>query len=259
MPPYQIIRFEQPVGSGVTDAWWAQLRAVMKRNSTAEPYCVPNELVCGLLGQFLGLPVPPCGLFVEPRNPSAVWFGTMNFNLNGDTLPPAEPDDCFLAYADPAHPRPDAVVGVLLFDLWVLNADRHSRNLVLDDSVTPAQLHVFDHSHALFGREGSARLHRLREDLVIAGLNPESGNRHCLIDGVRFTNWFRFWLDRIHAVPRFAITDAVDRVLHSRLITHEEAGSAVETLWFRRERLTDILYRNRNQFPNIPDALWGQL
>jgi hypothetical protein len=258
MPPYQIIRFEQPVGSGVTNAMWASVRAVLKRNSQDEPYCVPNELICGLLGQFLGLPVPPCGLFVEPRNPSVLSFGTMNFNLGGDNLPPADPDDCFTAYADPTHPRPDAVVGVLLFDVWVLNADRHPRNLALDDSVTPAQLHVFDHSHAVFGQEGAARLHRLREELGIAGLTA-SGNRHCLIDVVRSTAWFRFWLDRFLSVPRFVIADAVDRARSSRLITAEEAGAAVEILWFRRERLADRLKEHRDQFPNIPDIEWEAL
>lgn len=90
MPPYQIIKIDQSVGVGVTGAYWATVRALLKENSRDDPYCVANELICGQLAQFIGLPVPPCGLFVEPRNRARLYFGTLNFNLSGDSLPPAD-------------------------------------------------------------------------------------------------------------------------------------------------------------------------
>jgi hypothetical protein len=263
MPPYQIIKFEQQVGAGVSLPWWAAVRAVLKENSTSAPYCVANELICSQLGQFLGLPIPPCGLFLEPRNLARLpYFGALNFNLRGISLPPADPDECVVAYSDPSHPRLDIATGVLLFDIWIANGDRHPRNLTLDMSATPPQLHVFDHSHALFGREaghGAARLGRLRNELGIAEGTDPSGNRHCLLDSVRTNSRFGTWVKRIQQVPDYAISDVVGRAFEASHITSAEAGEAVNFLLYRRSNLAAIINANRNRFTGIPDANWGEL
>lgn len=259
MPRYQIIDIERPVGSGVTDAQWASVGAVIKRNSAKDPYCVPNELVCATLGQFLGLPIPPCGLFADPRDPSKPSFGTLNFNLSRDVLPPAPASQCVAAYSDATLGRPDVVTGVLIFDVWVANGDRHKWNLNLDRSQPSAQLHVFDHSHALFGQEGPARLYRLRNELAIAGLDPLSGNRHCLLDAVKSNVRFRFWLDRIQQVPDFVITDALDIVFRAGLIDGAEITAARSFLQYRRANLSDIITKWRAEFTGIPTADWRPL
>lgn len=263
MPPYQIIQFERQVGAGVSVPWWAAVRAVLKENSTSAPYCVANEFICGQLGQFLGLPIPPCGLFLEPRNLSRPpYFGALNFNLRGFTLPPADPDACVAAYSDPSHPRLDLVTGVLLFDIWIANGDRHPRNLALDTSVTPPQLHVFDHSHALFGRDaghGAARLGRLRNELGIAEETDPSGNRHCLLDSVRTNARFQRWLDRLRQVPDYVVSDVVGRAREVNQITSAEAGEAVNFLLYRRSNLAAIINTNRAQFTGIPDTNWTSL
>ena len=31
-------------------------------NQNASAYCIPNELICGELGRFIGLPIPPFGI-----------------------------------------------------------------------------------------------------------------------------------------------------------------------------------------------------
>src|SRR5262249_7411059 len=157
-------------------------------------YCVANELICGSLGQFLGLPVPPCGLFVHPRNPTSTFFGSINFNLSSDVLPPVNVNACIAAYRDLGNPpRLDHVIGTVLFDISIANGDRHERTLAFDTSVTPHQLHVFDHSWALLGRglrtsdqpPGIPRLNRLRRELGVSETSDASGNRHCLLDSVR--------------------------------------------------------------------------
>jgi hypothetical protein len=263
MPSYQIIQFDHQVGAGVTGAWWASVRAVLKENSPLAPYCVANELICSQLGQLLGLPIPPCGLFVEPRNRArSPYFGTLSFNLNANSLPPADPDDCVRAYSNPAHPRLDLTAGVLLFDVWVANGDRHPANLALDTSVAPHQLHVFDHSHALFGRDagqGGARLGRTRTALGIAESTDASGNRHCLLDAILTNAPFRLWLDRLRQVPDYVISDAVGRARDVNQITSAEAAVAVSFLQYRRTNLRDIICAHRDRFAGISDANWGPL
>src|SRR5262249_2870862 len=147
-----------------------------------------------------------CGLFLQRNNRDRLpFFGTVKFNLWGDDLPEVSPAACVRAYADTRFARPNHVTGTLLFDVWIANGDRHVRNLALDTTVTPHQLHVFDHSHALFGSEGgrgAARLGRLRtEALGVAETTDPSGNRHCLLDAVKTNKHFPEWLKRIREVP----------------------------------------------------------
>jgi hypothetical protein len=159
------------------------------------------------------------------------------------------------------------MIGTLLFDIWIANGDRHERNLVLDTDVTPPQLHVFDHSWALFGRglrgsetpPGIPRLNRYRRELGIAETSDASGNRHCLLDRVKTNERFRFWIDRIRQVPDYVIRDAVGRAYEVGQITSPEAGEAVLFLLFRRENLPAIINDCRSQFSGIPDENWSQL
>jgi hypothetical protein len=263
MPAYQIIRIEKPVGSGVTGAQWASVRAVLKRNTPDDPYCVANELICGHLGQFLGLPIPPHGLFQESSGTGnrLPWFGTLNFNLAGDSLPPADADDCVNAYSDENAVRPDVVTGTLLFDIWVANGDRHAHNLALDTSVVPHQLHVFDQSWALLGRtakQGVARLHQLRNELGVSDRTSASGNRHCLLDRIRSTARFAFWFQRIRELPDYVLSDAVDRAVSLGLVGGAEAMAALSFLRYRQENLPAIVTNGRAEFSNIPPSDWGE-
>jgi hypothetical protein len=249
MPPerYRIIRFEQQVGSGVSQAWWAAVSAVVKTNTpTDAPYCVPNELICGHLGRFLGLPIPPCGLLSRRDNPTQPYFGTLNFNLDGDSLPPVDPAEC-------ASLLPDLSAGVLVFDIWVANGDRHEANLALDISSSPPQLSVFDHSHALFGRhlgQVQPRFDTLRDVLGIADGTDPTGNRHCLLDAVTTDVHFPKWLDRIRLVPEYVIDDACRSAIGSG-IKPDEAWAGVQFLKYRQARLRDIITSHRDRFTAI--------
>jgi hypothetical protein len=197
-------------------------------------------LICGALGQFLGLPVPPCGLFVEP-GAARSYFGTLNFNVRGDSFPPADVAECLDAYRV-LGPRPDHVIGTLVFDVWVANGDRNERNLRLDTTANPRQLHVFDHGWALFGRglrgaesaPGVPRLRRLRDELGIADSTDPSGVPHCLLTAVR-------------------------RAREVQLVTPAEATEVVNFLRHRRDALADIIQAHRARFSGISDANWGPL
>src|SRR4051794_17109144 len=92
---YRIIQFGSQLGVGVADSVYAEVSAVAKRNGGPAPYCVPNELVCAEVARFLCLPVPPAGVIHSPQAPTTHWFASLDFNLTGNALPPADPADCY--------------------------------------------------------------------------------------------------------------------------------------------------------------------
>lgn len=244
-PTYHIVRFTRTApGAGVTDPMEAEVSAIVKRNDPKEcPYCVPNELIAGELGRQIRLPIPPCGLLVDKAKPTQHWFGSLNFNLLGDSLPPVIAEDCYELI-------PFLVTGVLLFDIWIANGDRHERNLAMDTSTSTPRLSVFDHSHALFGvveRRGSARLKRLRDRIAIGESTNPSVNRHCFLDVVTSAEHFGEWCDRIASVPDYAIRSIVEEARPGGL-TALEFQTAVEFLTYRRTALSKIIRSNRDEF-----------
>ena len=135
------------------------------------PYCVPNEVVCGEIGRFLGLPVPPAGVVYTPKGDD-LFYASLDFNLTGNALPPVNVTKCVSVL-----PRESA--GVLLFDILIANSDRHGRNLSVDFSAKPPRMNIFDHGHALFGKDagnGVARLEKLSDRLGVS-----AGSRTCLL------------------------------------------------------------------------------
>jgi hypothetical protein len=100
--PYRIVQFDQPFGAGVQQSWRLSVSTVAKSNEPdAAPYCLPNELICGEIGRFLGLPIPPGAIVHAPRNPQAEhWYASLDFNLTGNSLPPVDVDDCVTRLPD---------------------------------------------------------------------------------------------------------------------------------------------------------------
>jgi hypothetical protein len=167
----------------------------------------------------------------------------LNFNLQGDRLPPVDPDECVSLV-------PDLAAAVLLFDIWVVNGDRHVANLALDTSATPVVLSVFDRSHALLGRQANGaatRLVRLRDDLGIAEGTDPTGNRHCLLDAIHTDAHFPKWLDRIAKFPDYVIDDTC-RLAVGTGATQDEAWAAVQFLKYRRDQLRSIITTHRDRF-----------
>ena len=175
---YRILSFDRQMGIGVAGSWQVRISAVAKCNGPSVPYCIPNELICAELGRVIGLPIPPAGVIHAPSAAVALWFASLDFNLTGNTLPPVDPVQCCARL-------PDLSTGLLLFDIWVANCDRHAGNFSVDSLAQPVQMSVFDHSHALFGYnagQGEARLLDLRERLGVSGGSHTRGSRHCLLD-----------------------------------------------------------------------------
>jgi hypothetical protein len=190
------------LGSGVGESQVVSIPAVAKKNGANAPYCVPNEVTCGEIGRFLGLPVPPAGVVYPPKG-NELFYASLDFNLTGNALPPVNVTKC-------AEVLPKVSAGVLLFDILIANSDRHGRNLSVDFSARPPKMNIFDHGHALFGKDagkGVARLEKLRDRLAISAGSHTAGNRHCLLDQIDTDAHFGDWFDRIRTIPHFVIDD----------------------------------------------------
>ena len=244
---YRIETLGRQLGIGVAGSRYVFLSAVAKDNQVA-PYCIPNELICGELGRFLRLPVPPVGI-VSQANGGPL-FASLDFNLAGNSLPPVNVANC-------VQVLPSLSAGLLLFDIWVANCDRHAENFSVNFLASPPQMNIFDHSHALFGYatgQGEARLTALLDRLGISWTtnNPvDSGqHRHCLLDAVNVDDHFEFWLDRIQATPDFFIEE-VCRDAQPYGLTLQEVDAGICFLKSRRDNLKTIIKNHQAEFSAI--------
>ncbi len=250
---HKLLREASPLGQGVTGAFHVQLQGVAKINGTSAPYCLANEAVCAELGRVLGLPIPPCTLIDLPSKPptrpaAQKAFASLDFNLQGVQLPPVDPAEC-------VRLLPDLCVGVVLFDVLILNTDRHRGNLSLDTTGV-ARLTVFDHSHALLGNTAGGAVQRLTQaaDILVVNGTPFGGNHQCLMAALTDDRHFDKWLSRIEAIPEFVIDDLVG-VAKGLGCTDVEGGSLSAFLKARRSNIRRIVQNNQAAFSGI--AQWS--
>ena len=246
IPPYRICRRKpQSRLNGVTGAYLATIHAVLKSNDIVS-YTVANEIICSTLGIILQLPIPPAAIVASKSKPNVPIFASLDFNVDRGNLPGIVGSQCFATL-------PDLSTGLLLFDAWIGNSDRHSGNLQVDYLSTPATMQIFDQSHALFGYRagmGTHRLLQIRDRLGMSGGSVTHDNRHCLLDHISDDRWFSKWLGRIRVIPDFVIQDLCTKAA-SLGITAAEADAAQDFLLYRRDKLEDIINDNRCEFPAI--------
>jgi hypothetical protein len=250
---HKLLREASPLGQGVTGAFHVQLQGVAKINGSGAPYCLANEVVCAELGRVLGLPVPPCTLIDLPAKPptrpvAQKAFASLDFNLEGVQLPPVDPAAC-------VRLLPDLCVGVVLFDVLILNTDRHRGNLSLN-TTGHTRLTVFDHSHALLGNTAGGGVRRLAEAadrLVVDGV-LFGGNPQCLLVALSDDRHFDRWLSRIEAIPEFVIDDLAG-VAKELGCSDDEGDSLAKFLKARKSNIRKIIRNNQTAFRGI--AQWS--
>jgi hypothetical protein len=127
----------------------------------------------------------------------------------------------------------------------------------VDFLASPAQMNVFDHSHALFGYASGGGERRLAELLDRLGIswttsNPvDSGrHRHCLLDVLDSDSELGFWINRIRCMPDFY----VEEICHDAQpfgLTIQETDAAIYFLKTRRDNIETIIRNNRAEFKAI--------
>lgn len=245
---YHISKWISHVSDGVSDTRRVRLEGFAKVNSVTYPYCVANEFLASKLGVRLGITMPP-GTLVKADDLGEPGWATLTF---GDALPPIDPRSVVSA-------RPDMSAGVVVFDILIVNTDRHTRNLAYRPS--EGRLEVFDHSHALFGPDAASvaeRFSRARSHLAVTGAWPRT-NRHCLIDHVTSAIALMGWAEKIQRelADEFIIEGCREVAQFGIGPSQAESDEMAMFLRNRRDALKDLIRENRSEFRAIDSEDWG--
>ena len=132
------------VDRGATDIYEGQAAIFLKKSPAVQPpHYVAAEFICAQLANQIRLPVPPSFVAELPGEEDRPAFTALAFNLAGGSTPPIIPAEAVAA-------EPDLCTGVIVFDAWIINIDRHTKNISFQALRVPHKLNVFDHSHTLF-------------------------------------------------------------------------------------------------------------
>lgn len=242
---YKIWSWGNPVArGGATKSVHVGGAGVAKCANTNHPFVVSNELICSGLARAILLPVPP-GFLIEDGN-KGVYYVSMDFNLAGQDLPPIDPTTVVSKQAFYS-------CGAIMFDIWVVNEDRHVGNLAYDKPSDKVQF--FDHSHALGTKSnprGAAqqRLGTWVDKLGIPG--------HCLAAAITNIKDVCEWAKRIQSVPEFYLREIV--MSSSEIdLSDGEAKYTCDFLLERRSKLVQLILNNKAAFPKVDQGAWKNL
>lgn len=232
---FEVDVFGDPVGDGITGARYCSLGGLVKVDVPGSELAVVNECIAARLAMLLGLPVPPGAIALGSGGQRA--YVSLRFGPKGERPPPAIVDEV-LQY------EPRLAAGIVAFDCWIANTDRHSKNLAFSrDPDIP--LAMFDHERALTGttRDGvQARLADLVDKPNLAGMFIGQP-----LDGAQLLNWAQ----DIAELPTHQIRSACRATLPSGALLPWVADLVERFLLDRRSLLPDFL----RSLPNIP--AWG--
>jgi hypothetical protein len=234
-------------GLGYTQAWH-------RSSWSRSPYAVFNELICGEIGRFLRLPVPPFAItFAHGATNKEPLFSSLDFNFQRAKLPRVIPEKC-------VEKLPFLCAGVVVFDILIANPDRHDENLLVDRVLKPSRMHVFDHDQALLGGEegsGIARLDKLRDRLGITGSSITGGTGHVLLPHIRESRHVYQWAKRVKCIPKWFI-ESVTSEAKSYGLEKSLADRVADFLEYRCSGISRIIDAHRSEFSvaDWPQERW---
>jgi len=238
---YKVWAWAGPVGAGAMQSVHIAVAGVAKKATAGMPHSVAAELICGNLARSLLLPTPPS--FIVEDSVGTPHHVSLNFALSGQNLPPADPSALVAAHHGLA-------CGIVVFDAWIVNPDRHNANLAFDQST--GKVMIFDHSHAFIGASSNV------DDWLSTNAGQLGVGGHCLCPHLKDAVPMKAWLDRINAIPEFYVRDVIAESVSVGL----PAGTATacsDFLLARRDQLLTLLKRNPGMFPNMPADALSQL
>lgn len=238
---YKVWHVGSPVGQGVMGSVHIGVAGIAKAATPDLPFVVANELICYNLARAILLPIPPGFIITRDNAPN---YASLDFNLSGAALPPADPE---IVVRDSSY----TAGGILVYDVWVVNTDRHEANLAHDQLRNKVE--IFDHSHAFF--HGSDA--RTAKDRLVQNENELGIGGHCLAREIVDPMSIEQWIRRIESVPDFYIKDVIKAATDVGLPNDDEQFCA-DFLCGRRHKLRDLVRDNQNAFPKIQPILGAQ-
>lgn len=247
MIPIRFASLQTPIGIGDGGAMRISIYSVGKKCTDEAPYCVANEWICGEIGRHLRLPLPPFCTIYQGKQKEC-WFVSLDAGSNGETLPPASFERC-------ASELPEFSTGMMLFDILIMNPDRHDENFAVDYQADPPRPILFDHGHALFGHQKSGGVARLHANMDGLGMD---GGSHSVMQWLRTDEYFNEWLERINSMPDVFIRE-ICRETRDAGILKDEADEAAKAVMHRRDNLLPIIKRHQNRMSRLERTLYGPL
>jgi hypothetical protein len=229
---YKIWAIGNSVGLGITGAIHVGVAGIAKRATPDHLYIVSNELLCNRVATGLLLPCPPGALVKKDDD---TYFFSLDFNTSGQALPPA-------SALKIVETTPQLAWGIILFDILVMNEDRHAQNIA-HDRVT-GSVRIFDHSHAFSGAKGDVKIN------VQARAKAISIGKHCLAAEISSPDGFDMWCSRIKAIPDFLLDGAVEEACQYGL-PKEDRSLFIQTLKWRRDNIDVLVKNNLPVFPKL--------
>jgi hypothetical protein len=228
MRPRRPRRLEERGPTSTSGALYVDVRAVAKRNSPVSPYCVANEYVAAEIAKLLQIPISPCGILEDEAGTR--WYAELAFSKEGEPVEAADPLVCVECF-------PDLCAGITLFDIYIANGDRHSRNIFLDEP--NKDIRVFDHELALLGGTAGQGEGRLTGTVVDS---PAVGE-HCILPALSKDSRYQSeWIAKIREL-RDSDLDAMCRRAGIFGLTELEIDALAGFLKERRGRLPGLIAR----------------
>ncbi|MGN6663023.1 MAG: HipA family kinase [Solirubrobacterales bacterium] len=247
--PLSVVDDYGPIGEGASQA-----RSVLAENGEEyiikgpslvpeHPTVAANEWIAARLAETIGLPV------LDHR------FVTMGGEIffasawmQKPTFYPAIDANLFRRCENR-----DRVYGVVVFDTWFINQDRHGANLVVRNAKGGNHLMILnDHSHLLVSPLGP---HRTEELMGWVEAPPERFIRLPFVrDSIADPAEVRAVLDRIEALSDTQIRAAVNST-PTALLAVGEQGVYGDFLVERRACLREVIHSGSAAFPNLEGAI----
>ena len=206
------------------------------------------------LAGAIGLPVPAIWL----AEPAAGYRGTYAERVPAETdwaevtRFAASPEWCCPIVA--RFTNPEALIGMVVFDLWIGNADRSASNVLLHRSAPDRyEIYLIDHGEAADGRPSLFWPSTDDPAFVANGRLPRFGRElsPALREVRRESSDLRDWVRRIQAVADRSIADLIAEVPPLYFDEYDDdpgrADRLDRLLRGRRDRLDDLIERWRRE------------
>ncbi|PWW24882.1 hypothetical protein JD79_04073 [Geodermatophilus normandii] len=233
-PGIEIISLDAP-GDGSNDTWWGSGRVFVKPSTPEHPHLALNELVAARLATVLGLPVP-MGDVGHYDGDRAAWVSAQ-IALQGQDVAPPDP-------ASLATIFPVLTAGIVVFDVWLHNVDRHEENLLYHPSLG---LWLIDHDQCLAGSQ---------EDIAttLSGSRDHSTPSYAFVSDQVIQAHAGEWIERIQRHTDAAVSRTVQDARDRRLLTADQGAAVLTFLSYRRRNLGALVQRSMGWPSPVPQT-----